>query len=306
MSANTITSPAEPSRNQDATVAGLASDARRERAFFLSLSLPALILVGVCALVPVLWILRQSFQKTGGEVTLQNYQKMLGSELTWKALLVTLQLSGATLVTVLLLGIPLAFALASAPPRIANRLMVLIMLPLWTSILVRTYGWLVLLRGDGLINRALIGSGLVSEPLPLVYNYAGTLIGMVHFMLPLFVLPTYAAMRDIDPNLIRAAASMGASLRRAFWTIILPLSTGGIASGSIIVFIYTLGFFITPAVLGGGKVSPIAIRMERTLSTFQDWGAASALGVLLLVLIAMLAAMILGTTRMLRSAPTRS
>lgn len=162
------------------------------------------------------------------------------------------------------------------------------------------YGWLVLLRSDGLVNKALIGSGLVSEPLPLIYNFTGTLIGMVHYMLPLFVLPTYAAMRDIDANTVRAAASMGASLWHSFWTVILPLSLGGIFSGGVIVFIYTLGFFITPAILGGGKVAPIAIRMERTLSTFQNWGAASALGVLLLVLVAIVAATLLGAMRLLR------
>lgn len=283
------------------TATGLARDARRERAFFLSLSLPALVLVGLCALLPVLWIIQQSFLTMGGDFTTENYSKMLSSGLTWKAMLVTLQLSAATLGLCFVLGIPLAFVLASAPAKIANRLMVLIMLPLWTSILVRTYGWLVLLRGDGLINNTLVGAGIVAEPLPLVYNFTGTLIGMVHFMLPLFILPTYAAMRDIDPNTIRAAASMGASLWRCFWTVILPLARGGIGSGSIIVFIYTLGFFITPAVLGGGKVSPVAIRMERTLSTFQNWGAASALGVLLLVMVAGLAAMMLGARRLTRS-----
>jgi ABC-type spermidine/putrescine transport system permease subunit I len=240
----------------------------------------------------------------GGGFTLDNYRKMLSSGLTWTAMLVTLQLSAATLALCLVLGVPLAFALASTSQKTANRLMALILLPLWTSILVRTYGWLVLLRGDGLVNKSLVASGLVAEPLPLIYNFTGTLIGMVHFMLPLFILPTYAAMRDIDANTIRATSSMGASLWRAFWTVILPLSAGGIASGSIIVFIYTLGFFITPAILGGGKVSPIAVRMERTLSTFQNWGAASSLGVLLLVLVALLATMIVVAMRLVRRKST--
>lgn len=284
-----------------ATAPGLARDARRERLFFLSMSLPAIVLVGLCALIPVAWIVQQSFLTLAGDPTLENYRKLLGSNLTWKAVLVTLELSGATLACCIALGVPLAFVLASTSPKLANRLMVLILLPLWTSILVRTYGWLILLRSDGLINKALIGAGLVSQPLPLAYNFTGTLIGMVHFMLPLFVLPVYAAMRDIDTNAVRAAASMGASLWRSFWTVILPLSMGGIASGAIIVFIYTLGFFITPAILGGGKVAPIAIRMERTLSTFQNWGAAAALGVLLLVLVAVIAAALFGTRALLRT-----
>ncbi|RVC76010.1 ABC transporter permease, partial [Mesorhizobium sp. M4A.F.Ca.ET.022.05.2.1] len=230
----------------------LAADGRRERRFFLSLSLPALFIVGLAAILPLLWIVRQSFLTTAGQYSVGNYEKVLSSGLTWSALATTLELSLGTLVVCIILGIPLALALASTRPRVANVLMAFVMLPLWTSILVRTYGWLVLLRRDGLINAALTGSGLTAEPLPLVYNFTGTLIGMVHYMLPLFLLPVYAAMRDIDTNLIRAAASMGATLGQVIRTVILPLSAGGILSGSIIVFIYTIGFFITPAVLGGG------------------------------------------------------
>ncbi|TIX46173.1 MAG: ABC transporter permease, partial [Mesorhizobium sp.] len=211
----------------------LAADARRERRFFLSLSLPALFIVGLAAILPILWIIRQSFLTTGGEYTVGNYEKVLSSGLTWSALVTTLELSLGTLAACILLGTPLALALASIRPRLANVLMAFVMLPLWTSILVRTYGWLVLLRRDGLINAALTGSGLTAEPLPLVYNFTGTLIGMVHYMLPLFLLPVYAAMRDIDPNLIRAAASMGATLRQVIRTVIMPLSAGGIFSGSI-------------------------------------------------------------------------
>ncbi|RRI03032.1 ABC transporter permease [Mesorhizobium tamadayense] len=277
----------------------LAADARRERRFFLSLSLPALFIVGLAAILPILWIIRQSFLTTGGEYTVGNYQKVLSSGLTWSALVTTLELSLGTLAICILLGTPLALALASARPRVANVLMAFVMLPLWTAILVRTYGWLVLLRRDGLINAALTGSGLTAEPLPLVYNFTGTLIGMVHYMLPLFLLPVYAAMRDIDPNLIRAGASMGATLGQVIRTVIMPLSAGGIFSGSIIVLIYTIGFFITPAVLGGGRVNPLSTRIERTLTTFQDWGSASVLGILLLVLMALIGVMLLAARRLL-------
>ncbi len=276
----------------------LAADARREERFFLSLAVPALVVVGVSAVLPILWILRQSFLNLGGDVTLANYSKLLSSGLTWSALQTTFFLSGATLVFCVLLGTPLALALASTSPKVANRLMIFIMLPLWTSILVRTYGWLVLLRKDGLVNHALVGLGLTDQPLPLVYNTTGVLIGMVHYMLPLYVLPVYAAMRDIDGNVIRAAASMGAGLGQTIRTVVLPLAKGGIGSGALIVFIYTLGFFITPAVLGGGKVNPISIRIERTLSGFQDWGGASVLGILLLTSVLLIGAMVLVLRRL--------
>lgn len=279
--------------NVDTVAAGLRRDLRRENAFFLSLSLPALVLVGLCAMLPILWILRQSFLSLRGSYTLANWENLLTSDLTWRAIWSTVELSAGTLALCFILGLPLALALASAPQKLANRLLILLMLPLWTPILVRTYGWLVLLRRDGLVNQGLQGIGLTDEPLALVYNFTGTLIGMVHFMLPLFVLPTYAALRDIDHNTIRASASMGASLPRTLVSVVLPLAAGGIRSGATIVFIYTLGFFITPAILGGGQVNPIAIRIERTLSTFQNWGAASALGILLLLLVALTAAMLL-------------
>ncbi|RUU02004.1 ABC transporter permease, partial [Mesorhizobium sp. USDA-HM6] len=160
----------------------LAADERRERRFFLSLSLPALFVVGLAAILPILWIIRQSFLTTAGGYTVGNYENVLSSGLTWSALLTTFELSLGTLVVCILLGMPLALVLAGARPKVANVLMALVMLPLWTSILVRTYGWLVLLRRDGLINATLTSSGLTAEPLPLVYNFTGTLIGMVHYM----------------------------------------------------------------------------------------------------------------------------
>ena len=276
----------------------LARDEARERRFFLSMAVPALVIVGVAAVLPILWILRQSFLDLGGNVTLGNWTKILGSGLTWSALQTTFVLSTTTLLACVVLGTPVALALASTTPRRANLLMIFLLLPLWTSILVRTYGWLVLLRREGIVNGSLEAMGLIAEPLPLVYNIPGVVIGMVHYMLPLYILPVYAAMRDIDPNTTRAAASMGASLGQAIRTVILPLSRGGILSGSIIVFVYTLGFFITPAVLGGGKVNPIAIRIERTIGGFQDWGGASVLGVLLLVIVALIGALVLGLRRM--------
>ncbi|APO77908.1 ABC transporter permease protein (plasmid) [Rhizobium etli 8C-3] len=279
---------------------GLLREQRRERLFFVGLAWPAIVIVGVSAMAPIFWILGQSFQTVAGEATLGNYDKILSSGLTWSSLGTTLALSLSTLIICVVLGVPLALALASANRRVANRVLILIMLPLWTSILVRTYGWLVLLRRDGLVNSTLAWLGVIDQPLPLVYNFTGALIGMTHYMLPLFVLPVYAAMRDIDGNVVRAAASLGAGFWRCVATVILPLASGGLTSGSMIVFIYTLGFFITPAVLGGGKVNPIAIRIERTLSTFQDWGGASALGMLLLLLILIAGCMFAAIRRLAR------
>ena len=175
--------------------------------------------------------------------------------------------------------------------------MVAVLLPLWTSLLVRTYAWLVLLQRRGLINNWGIELGLWDEPLALVHNLAGTLIGMVHVMLPFLVLPLYSAMRAIDRNYLRAAANLGASPLRSFWLVFFPLALPGLSAGVLIVFILCLGFYVTPAVLGGGKVIMVSSRIANDIEIFFNWGAASALGVVLLVLTALL---ILGTARLTR------
>jgi len=149
---------------------------------------------------------------------------------------------------------------------------------------VRTYAWLVLLQRTGLINTWGMSLGLWTEPLPLVHNMTGTLIGTVHVMLPFMVLPLYAAMKAISPDYLRAAANLGASPTRAFWQIFVPLSLPGVVAGVVVVFVLSLGFYVTPALLGGGRVMMWAMQIERSIAVYSDWGAASALGVVLLVL----------------------
>ena len=139
--------------------------------------------------------------------------------------------------------------------------MIAVMLPFWTSLLVRTYAWLVLLQRTGLINTWGIDLGLWSEPLPLVYNLTGTLIGMVHIMVPFVVLPLYSSMRTIDRSLIQAAANLGASPVQGFWRVFFPLSLPGLTAGSLVVFILCLGVYVTPAVLGGGRVIMVSNRI---------------------------------------------
>ena len=149
---------------------------------------------------------------------------------------------------------------------------------------VRTYAWLVLLQRQGLINGWGMKLGLWGQPLTLVHNLGGTLIGMVHIMLPFLILPLYGSMRAIDRDYLKAAANLGAGPTQAFWRVFLPLSLPGLFAGGLIVFILCLGFYVTPAVLGGGKVIMVANRIANDIEIFFNWGAASALGVVLLVL----------------------
>jgi putative spermidine/putrescine transport system permease protein/spermidine/putrescine transport system permease protein len=162
--------------------------------------------------------------------------------------------------------------------------MIGVLIPFWTSLLVRTYAWLVLLQKKGLINNIALDIGLISEPIKFVHNTTGTLIGMVHIMLPFLILPLYANMRSIDKDCLKAASSLGATPTRAFWTVFFPLSLPGLTAGLLIVFVLCLGFYVTPAILGGGRVIMAAMKISSNIELYFSWGAASALGVVLLVI----------------------
>jgi putative spermidine/putrescine transport system permease protein len=167
---------------------------------------------------------------------------------------------------------------------LAGILMIFVLLPFWTSILVRTYAWLVILQRNGIINDTLISIGWIDEPLQLAHNLTGSLIGMVHILLPFFILPLFASMRSIDTNFIRAAISLGSTPRGAFWRVFFKMSLPGFFAGTVLVFVLALGTYVTPALLGGGKIQMLAQRIDSTIMLYSNWGAASALGVVLLIL----------------------
>ncbi|QEX22972.1 ABC transporter permease [Hypericibacter adhaerens] len=261
--------------------AALAADARTERRQLLALSSPALLVVALVVFVPVGWLFWLSFfDQTGA--TFANYQRLLDNVAYYKIFQTTFVLSAVVTLVTILMGYPLAYLLSQLSRRAALVGLALVLLPFWTSLLVRTYAWLVLLQRNGLINTLLIKLGLIDQPLGLVYNFTGAVIGMVHIMLPFLVLPLYASMKTIDPLLPRAAMSLGASPRAAFFTVFAPLTLPGLFAGSLLVFIYCLGFYIAPQVLGGGRVNMVAMKILENATTYFNWGAASALGVVLL------------------------
>jgi ABC-type spermidine/putrescine transport system permease subunit I len=282
----------------DLHAAGLRRDERRERLVLLGLSAPALLLVGVTMIVPVAWLFGLSFLSDAGELSLEHYRRMLEQPSYGRTFLVTFKVSLLTTAICIAAGYPLAYVLSQLPRRAANLCMIAVLLPFWTSLLVRTYAWLVLLQRKGLINDWGMRLGWWDEPLALVHNLTGTLIGMVHIMLPFLVLPLLNAMRAIDADLLKAAANLGASPARAFRTVFLPLSLPGLAAGTLIVFILCLGFYVTPAVLGGGKVIMVSNHIANDIELFFNWGAASALGAVLLVLTMLLLWL---ATRLLRA-----
>jgi len=194
----------------------------------------------------------------------------------------TFWMSAMVMVACLLLGFPVSYLLATLPTRISNLLMILVLLPFWTSLLVRTSAWVIVLQRQGFVNDAMIWLGLLSEPVQLVFNRTGVYLAMIHILLPFMVLPLYSVMKGISPAYMRAAASLGANPLVAFVRVYLPQTVPGVGAGCLLVFILAIGYYITPALLGGPKdqmVSYFIAFFTRTL----NWGMASALGVILLV-----------------------
>jgi putative spermidine/putrescine transport system permease protein len=186
------------------------------------------------------------------------------------------------------LGYPLAYLLATLPTRTSNLLMILVLLPFWTSLLVRTTAWTILLQEHGVVNDTARFIGLWSEPIQLVHNRIGVYIAMVHILLPFMVLPLYSVMKTISPTHMRAAASLGAPPALAFWRVYVPQSMPGIAAGCLLVFILALGYYITPALVGGPRDQMLSYFIALFTNQTINWGMAAALSVILLVLVLVL------------------
>lgn len=266
----------------DGNEALLERHRRRGQQVLLGLSAPALLALMVVVFMPVFWLSSLSLLDRAGSLTAENYARIFQSELYLGTFVVTFQISVAVTLLCVLLGYPLSYWMARLPPGRAALCMVFVLVPFWTSVLVRTYAWLVLLQRNGLVNQTLQALGLVDEPLQLAHNLTGSIIGMVHIMLPFMVLPLYASMKAIDQDAVRAAVGLGATPARAFRDIFFPMSLPGLFAGVVLVFVLSLGFFVTPALLGGGRVQMLAQRIESTITIYSNWGAASALGVVLL------------------------
>jgi len=195
----------------------------------------------------------------------------------------TLEISAVVTLICLVLAYPLAYRLATLPESTANLMMILVLLPFWTSLLVRTASWLVILQREGPLNQALQWLGLIDQPLQLVFNRPGVIIAMTHVLLPFMVLPIYSVLITIPKNLMPAAASLGAPPLRAFLRVLLPLSLRGVASGGLLVFISAIGYYITPALIGGPGDQMISSIIAFYATGSANWGMAGALGVVLLV-----------------------
>jgi putative spermidine/putrescine transport system permease protein len=194
---------------------------------------------------------------------------------------------GVTLFS-LLLGYPLAYWISTMPVRRANLVMVLVLIPFWTSVLVRVAAWIVLLQGEGLVNKALLASGLIGSPLALLFNRVGVYISMTHILLPFMILPLYSVMKSVPPTYQRAAVSLGSHPFAAFWRVYVPQTYPGIGAGVLLVFILAIGYYITPALLGGPNDQMVSYYIAYFTNVTINWGMACALGALLLAATLML------------------
>ncbi|GAB5468083.1 MAG: ABC transporter permease [Rhodospirillales bacterium] len=261
-----------------------APRARPFRADFLLLILPVFLLVVVVFDYPILntiyWsVLDEETGRLTGAHFRDFWESRAYARVIWRTLVISAEV---TLLTVLL-GYPLAYWATKLQPRWRLLVLGLVVMTFWVSILVRTYAWIVILGSAGLVNRGLLFTGLIATPIQFLYNEVGILIGMVNVLLPFLVLPLFAAMLRIDPRLMQVAETMGAKPLRIFWQVYFPLTLPALITSSILVFILSLGFYITPAVLGGGRVPLIANMMDLLINRFANWEMAAVVSVVLLV-----------------------
>ncbi|MGF6962456.1 ABC transporter permease [Paraburkholderia youngii] len=258
-----------------------AAEVRRRRDWRSArLVAPALLLLAIFFLLPVLsLLLRSILEPTPG---LQNYAQLVGSTTYLRVFGNTFLVATVVTAVTLAIGFPTAWLLAIAPRRLSSVLFAILLLSMWTNLLARTFAWMVLLQQTGPINRMLMALGLIHEPLTLVNNLIGVTVGMTYIMLPFLVMPLHATLRSIDPSTLRAAAVCGASRWQAFWRILVPLAMPGVASGALMVFVMALGYFVTPALLGGPSYMMLAELIAQLVQELLNWGLAGAAAFVLL------------------------
>ncbi|MDH3633839.1 MAG: ABC transporter permease [Gammaproteobacteria bacterium] len=222
-------------------------------------------------------------KNSDGSIAMKAEDQKVYIALFWR----TIRLSFTITFLTIILGYPIAYLLSTVKTKTSNMLIILVLLPFWTSLLVRTSSWIALLQKEGVLNDILVGIGILGDDnrLAMIHNETGTVIAMTHILLPFMVLPLFSVMKTIPPSWVRAARSMGATPFTAFWRIYLPNTIPGIGAGGILVFILAIGYYITPALVGGTKGTLISNFIAYHISTSLNWGLAAALGTILLLLV---------------------
>ena len=243
---------------------------------------PAVIFLLLVFVYPLLTLIPVSINFP--KISLENYAKLFTVSLYSVVIFKTLWIGALVTIICLALGYPVAFTISNLRPKLVGIFLIPVILPFWTSLLVRTYAWMVILQRKGMVNEFLQKIGLISKPITLLYNEFSVIVGMVHVLLPFMILPIYSNLQGRDRNLEFAANNAGANPIKTFFWITLPLSLPGISAGCLLVFVIAIGFFITPALLGGKKVLMISMLIEEQVIEYLNWGLASAISFGLLVI----------------------
>lgn len=276
----TITATGGPQKIGTANQRILSRQRRLIQLRYLAFIVPVVLYLAFFYAYPVIAMLFRSVNDPTW--TLAHYGELFQTSVYVRVLWITVEISLVVTIATLILAYPLAYVLSSIRGSRANLLIILVLIPFWTSILVRTYAWMVLLGRNGIINNFLIWIGAIHDPLRLLNTRFAVYVAMVHILMPFMVLPLYSVMRGIDRNLMRAAESLGARPSAVFRRIFFPLSLPGIAAGCLLVFILSLGFFITPALVGGPRDVMISVLIEQEVNTLLNWPFAAALAAVLL------------------------
>ena len=228
---------------------------------------------------------RESWRAFVDALGLENYRTLLADDLYWGAALSSLGLAAASTILLGVFGYPIALAMARAPARWRPILVALVVVPFWTSLLIRVYAWMAILSPEGFLNRALLAVGVITEPLQILNTNAAVLIGIVYAYLPFMILPLYASLERQDETLVEAASDLGASRLKTFWTVTFPLSKPGIVAGALLCFIPTVGEFMVPDLLGGSETLMLGRTLWSEFFSNRDWPLASAVAVVMTVLL---------------------
>ncbi|MCV9941114.1 ABC transporter permease subunit [Boseaceae bacterium BT-24-1] len=257
--------------------------ARKLRFGALWLAVPGLLFLAVFFVYPVAQLLGLSIvDPESGAFSAGAYQRIAATDVYLRVLGITFRIAGWTAVWSLLIGYPLAYWIARLPDLFRGRMLLFVMVPFWTSYLVKTFAWMIVLGRSGIINSLATGSGIVDRPLPLLHNQFGVMVGMVHAMVPLAVMTMLPVMTGIDRRLVQAAQTLGAAPARAFWLVYFKLSLPGVAAAGLLVFISSLGFFIVPAFLGGRQETMLAQLIITQVQELLNWSFAGALSAMML------------------------
>ncbi|MBV9754603.1 MAG: ABC transporter permease [Hyphomicrobiales bacterium] len=244
---------------------------------------PALLVIAIAFLTPLARLAALSFSSPQG--VLAAYRELLGDEVFWIVLRNTIGLAAIVTIITLTGGFALALALTRLGGGWRLALFAAVVLPLWISVLVRTFSWMLLLERNGPINEAMVATGVIGQPVQLLFNFTGVTIAMVHVLLPYAVLPIYAALIKIDPALLKASEGLGASFATTFRRVLLPLSARGVATAAAFVFLLSLSFFVTPALLGGANNMTVPMLIDTFVNERLAWPLAGAASMLLLGLV---------------------